>query len=70
MTSESRDLELPANSSTGNPAARIRSASDMIRRCARCARSDSRSGVRKSSSRASRWWITCITLSTTQAIRR
>ena len=29
----------------------------MIRRCARCARSDSRIGVRKSSSRASRWWI-------------
>ena len=70
MTSDSRLFVVPANSTTGSPWAFIRSASAMMRRWTRSARSASRRGVRKSSSRASRWWMTCITLSTTQAMRR
>ena len=65
-----RVFTLPVNSSTGRPRARIRSASALTRRSTCPATSASRRGVRKSSSRASRWWTTCMHFSTTQAMRR
>ena len=69
--SELRDFMFPLElHASGSPRSFIRSASAMMRRWTRSARSASRMGVRNRSSRASRWWMTCITFRTTQAIRR
>jgi len=59
---------LPENSTTGEPARVIRAAQPITRSSTRRWTTDDAMGVRKSSSRPSMWWMTCITFRTRQAI--